>query len=57
MKNTFISLIVALVVAVLVYLTLPSKMYVEKAFNIIILSFIGTAILSALVLRLRGRRS
>lgn len=57
MKNTLISLAVAFLVAVLVYLVLPSKMYVEKAFNIIVLSFIGSAILTALVLRLRGSRS
>jgi multisubunit Na+/H+ antiporter MnhF subunit len=56
MKHTFISLVVALLVAVLVYLALPSKMYVEKALNIIVLSFIGTAVLTALVLKLRGRR-
>jgi uncharacterized membrane protein len=56
MKQTFISLVVAFLVAVLVYLALPSKMYVEKAFNIIVLSFIGSAVLTALVLRLRGRR-
>lgn len=57
MKNTFISLVVAFLVAALVYLALPSKMYVEKAFNIIVLSFLGTAILTALVLRLRSRRA
>lgn len=56
MKHTFVSLVVALLVAVLVYLALPSKMYVEKALNIIVLSFIGTAVLTALVLKLRGRR-
>ncbi len=56
MKHTFISLVVAFMVAVLVYLALPSKMYVEKALNIIVLSFIGAAILTGLVLRLRGRR-
>lgn len=56
MKNTFISLVVAFLVAVLVYLALPSKMYVEKAFNIIVLSFIGSAIVTALVLRLSSRR-
>lgn len=57
MKNTLISLAVAFLVAVLVYLVLPAKMYVEKAFNIIVLSFISSAVLTALVLRLRGRRS
>lgn len=57
MKNTFISLVVAFLVAVLVYLVLPEKMYVEKALNIIVLSFIGSGILTALVLTLRGRRS
>lgn len=56
MKHTFISLAVAFLVAVLVYVTLPSKMYVEKALNIIVLSFIGSAVLTALVLRLRRRR-
>ena len=57
MKRTFISLTVAFSVAVLVYLALPSKMYVEKALNIIALSFICSAVLTALVLRRRGRRS
>ncbi|MEX5748571.1 hypothetical protein [Massilia sp. X63] len=56
MKHTFISLVIAFLVAVLVYVALPSQMYVEKALNIIVLSFIGSAVLTALVLRLRRRR-
>lgn len=56
MKHTFISLVVAFLMAVVVYLALPSKMYVDKAFNIIVLSFIGSAVLTALILRLHGRR-
>lgn len=56
MKHTFISIVVAFLVAVLVYLALPSKMYVEKAFNIIVLSFMGSAISTALVLRFLNRR-
>ncbi len=51
MKCTFISLGLASLVAALVYLALPPTMYVEKAGNIIVLSFIGTAVGTAIVLR------
>ena len=53
--RTLISLGVAFLVAVLVYLALPSKMYVEKEFNILVLSFIGTAVVTSLLLRWWGR--
>lgn len=52
MKRTFISLGVAFLVAVLVYLALPDTMYVEKAGNIIVLSFIGTAVVTAVASKL-----
>lgn len=55
MKRTFISLGVAFLVAVLVYLALPDTMYVEKAGNIIVLSFIGTAVVTAVALKLWSR--
>jgi hypothetical protein len=55
MKRMFISLCVAFLVAVLVYLALPDTMYVEKAGNILVLSFIGTAVVTALALRRWGR--
>ena len=60
MKRTLISLTVALAVAVLIWLaivTLTPTMNNEIAGNIIVLSSIGAGILTALVLRLRGRRS
>lgn len=56
MRRAFISLCVASLVAILVYLALPPTMYVEKAGNIIVLSFVGTAVVVALLLRRRGRR-
>lgn len=55
MKRTLISLGVAFLVAVLVYLALPSEMYVEKAGNIIVLAFISAAVVTWLML-LRRRR-
>jgi hypothetical protein len=55
MIRTFISLSVAFLVAVLVYLALPNEMYVEKAENIIVLAFIGAAVITWLVI-MRKRR-
>lgn len=59
MKSTFISLGVAFLAVALIYISIfffDPGMNVEKAFNIIVLSFIGSAVLTALALRLRGRR-
>jgi ABC-type Fe3+-siderophore transport system permease subunit len=59
MKRTFISLGVAFLVVALIYISIfffDPGMNVEKAFNIIVLSFIGSAVVTALVLMLRGRR-
>lgn len=53
MKPIFISLVVGIVVAILVYLALPDQMYVEKAFNIVVLSFAGAAVVTCLVARKR----
>lgn len=55
MKRTFISLCVAFVVAVLVYLALPPTMYVEKALNILAAAFAGSAVVTSLVLGWRSR--
>jgi hypothetical protein len=55
MKRTFISLGVAFLVVVIVYLALPPNMYVEKAFNILVAAFVGSAVVTALVLGRRGR--
>jgi Zn-dependent protease with chaperone function len=55
MKHTFISLCVAFLIAVLVYLALPSTMYVEKAFNILAAAFIGAGVVTSLLLRLWNR--
>ena len=51
MKNILISLAAGFVVAVLVYLLLPDQMYVEKAFNIIVLSFAGATVVTWLIAR------
>lgn len=51
MKNILVSLVAGFVVAVLVYLVLPDQMYVEKAFNIIVLSFAGTTVVTWLIAR------
>lgn len=59
MRTTFISLGIALLIAVLVWASiifLEPGMNLDKAYNIIVLSFISSAVLIALVLRLRGRR-
>lgn len=56
MKRAIISLGVASMAAVLVYLALPPKMYVETAGNIIVLSFIGAAVATWVALWLRQDR-
>lgn len=56
MKRMFISLGVAFLVAALVWLTIivfAPNMYVEKAGNIIVLAFIGAAVVTSL---LSGRK-
>jgi presenilin-like A22 family membrane protease len=58
MRATFVSLGIALLVAVLVWASiifLDPGMNLDKAFNILVGSFIGSAVLTALVLMLRGR--
>lgn len=59
MKTMFISLGVAFLVVVIVYISiffLDPGMNVEKAFNIIFYAFFGSGILTALVLTLWSRR-
>lgn len=59
MRTTLISLSIAFVMAVLAWVSiifLDPGMNLDKAYNIIVLSFIGSAVLTALVLTLRGRR-
>lgn len=56
MKTVLISLGIAFVVAALVYMTLPDQMYVEKAFNIIVLAFAGSATITWLLIRMRARK-
>lgn len=55
MKRAIISLAVAFLVAVLVYVALPPEMYVEKAGNIIVLAFIGAAVVTFLMLKPRQK--
>jgi hypothetical protein len=50
MKRTFVSLAVGFLVAVIVYLALPPTMYVEKALNILVAAFVGSAVVTAFVL-------
>lgn len=60
MKTTFISLVTALLIAVLVWasiIILAPGMNLDIAYGIIVGSFIGSTVLIALVLVLRGRRS
>lgn len=60
MKTILISLGVAFLAVAIVYISiffLDPGMNVEKAFNIIFYAFVGSGILTALVLTLRGRRS
>jgi hypothetical protein len=56
MKRTLISIGVAFLVATLVYLALPAEMYVEKAGNIIVITFTGAAIVTSLLLRRKRKR-
>jgi drug/metabolite transporter superfamily protein YnfA len=58
MKRTFTSLGVAFLVASLAWLTIivfTPTMYVEKAGNIIVLAFIGAAIITFMALRRRQK--
>jgi hypothetical protein len=58
MKRTFISLGVAFLVAVLVYFGLgvvAPDIYVEKALNILVAAFVGSAVITAFVLGRWGR--
>lgn len=60
MKTTFISLVTALLIAVLVWasiIILAPGMNLDIAYGIIVGSFICSTVLIALVLVLRGRRS
>jgi ABC-type Fe3+-siderophore transport system permease subunit len=59
MRTTFISLGIALLLAALVWVSiifLDPGMNLDRAYNIIVCSFIGSAVLAALVLTLRSRR-
>jgi len=59
MKRMSISLGVGFVVVAVIYVSIfffDPGMNIEKAFNIIVLSFIGSTILTALVRRPRSRR-
>ncbi|WP_312519295.1 hypothetical protein [Massilia sp.] len=60
MKTTFVSLAIALLIAVIVWasiIVLDPGMNLDRAYNIIVGSFIGSAVITALVLMLRGRHS
>lgn len=60
MKTTFVSLVTALLIAVLVWasiIILAPGMNLDIAYGLIVGSFIGSTVLIALVLVLRGRRS
>lgn len=59
MRTTFVSLGIAILIAVLVWASiifLDPGMSLDKAYSIIVFSFIGSAVLTALVLIRRGRR-
>jgi uncharacterized membrane protein YhhN len=59
MKTTFISFGVAFFVATLVYIAiffLDPGMYVERALNILVGAFVGSGVVTALVLWSRGRK-
>lgn len=59
MKITFISLVTALLIAVLVWasiIILAPGMNLDMAYGTIVGSFIGSAVLTALVLSVRSRR-
>lgn len=55
MKHTLISLCIAFVAAVFAYLALPPTIYVEKALNILVAVFIGSGVVTSLLLRLLNR--
>jgi len=58
MRTTFISLVTALLIAVLVWasiIVLAPGMNLDIAYGMIVGSFIGSVVLTALVLTLRGR--
>lgn len=58
MKITFISLVTALLIAVLAWasiIMLAPGMNLDIAYGIIVGSFLGSTVLTALVLTLRGR--
>lgn len=60
MRTTFISLVTAFLIAVLVWasiIVLAPDMNLDIAYGMIVGSFIGSVVLTALVLTLRGRRS
>lgn len=60
MNTTFISLVTALLITVLVWasiIILAPGMNLDIAYGLIVGSFIGSTVLIALVLVLRGRRS
>lgn len=59
MKLTLISIAAAVLITLLVDLSIvlfKPTMYVEKAFNILAFTFIGAAIVTALLLRSRARK-
>lgn len=59
MKSTLISLCVAFLTAVLVYVTIflfNPEMYVETAFNVLVAAFLGSAVCTALALGWKNRR-
>jgi len=59
MKTTFISLVTALLIAVLVWASIiifAPGMNLDMAYGTIVGSFIGSAVLTALVLSVRNRR-
>ena len=58
MKTTFISLVTALLIAVLAWasiIMLAPGMNLDIAYGIIVGSFLGSTVFTALVLTLRGR--
>lgn len=60
MKITFLSLATALLIAVLVWaliIIVAPGMNLDMAYGLIVGSFIGSTVLTALVLALRSRRS
>lgn len=60
MKTTFISLVIAFLIAVLVWasiIILAPGMNLDMAYGLIVGSFIASTVLIALILVLRGRRS